>query len=246
MLTLRKGSVSKVRYVIRFAKEKDIKFISHLDLMRTIHRVIRRAGLPVEYSKGFNPHMNVSIAQPLSVGVYSKGEYLDIVLTEEVAEDLIINKLNNSAPPAIKFLQAIKVPESLPDGKKIPQVAAILEGALYKIKINYDDVELGYKDIESLLKKEEWTTIKKGKKGEKEVNIKSMVKEFKFNLEGNSIEIEALLACGSKENLSPDLLNSYIKANTRAVKENSFVEVERQEMYTLKEGRYVSIASYFQ
>jgi len=58
--------------------------------------------------------------------------------------------------------------------------------------------------------------------------------------------IEAMLACGSKENLSPDLLSSYIKANTRGVKENSFVEVERQEIYTLKKGKYVSIDSYFQ
>ena len=61
--------------------------------------------------------MNLSIAQPLSVGVYSKGEYMDIVLTEEVAEELIINKLNDSAPPAIKFLQAVRVPDAFPDGK---------------------------------------------------------------------------------------------------------------------------------
>ena len=57
MLTLKKGSVLKVRYLIKFSKEKDIKFISHLDLMRTIQRIIRRADLPIEYSKGFNPHM---------------------------------------------------------------------------------------------------------------------------------------------------------------------------------------------
>lgn len=245
MLTLRKGSVSKVRYVIKFAKESDIKFISHLDLMRTIHRVIRRAGLPVEYSKGFNPHMNVSIAQPLSVGVYSKGEYLDVVMTEEVAEDLIIDKLNGSSPLAIRFLEVIKVADSTADGKKIPQVASIIEAALYKIRIKYDDVEMGYKDLEDLLKQDQWNTIKKGKKGEKEVDIRRLVKEFKFKIEGSSIEIEALIACGSKENLSPDLLSSYIKANTKAVKENSFVEVERQDMYTLKEGKYVSVASYF-
>lgn len=246
MLTLKKGSVSKVRYVIKFTKEEEIKFISHLDLMRTIQRVIRRAGLPVEYSKGFNPHMNLSIAQPLSVGVYSKGDYLDTVLAEELDEDLIIDKLNNSAPPAIKFLQAIKVTKTFPNGKKVPQVASMLDGALYKIRINYEDVEKGYKDIENLLKKEEWVTIKKGKKGDKEIDIKKMVKEFNFNIKDTAIEIESLLACGSRENLSPDLLTSYIKSNTEAVKENSFVEIMRQEMYTLHEGKYISIASYFQ
>ena len=65
MLTLKKGSVFKVRYLIKYSKESEIKFIAHLDLMRTIQRIIKRSELPIEYSKGFNPHMAVSIAQPL-------------------------------------------------------------------------------------------------------------------------------------------------------------------------------------
>ena len=73
-----------MRYLIKFSKGEGIKFISHLDLMRTIQRIIRRSGVPIEYSKGFNPHMALSLAQPLSVGVYSDGEYMDIVLTEEI------------------------------------------------------------------------------------------------------------------------------------------------------------------
>ena len=84
----------KVRYVIKFTKGENIKFIGHLDLMRTIQRIIKRSGLPVEYSKGFNPHMALSIAQPLSVGVYSDGEYLDLVLTESLGVGEVIEKLN--------------------------------------------------------------------------------------------------------------------------------------------------------
>ena len=82
----------KVRYVIKFTKGENIKFIGHLDLMRTIQRIIKRSGLPVEYSKGFNPHMALSIAQPLSVGVYSDGEYLDLVLrdTEKKFPNLVM------------------------------------------------------------------------------------------------------------------------------------------------------------
>ena len=99
----------KVRYVIKFTKGADIKFIGHLDLMRTIQRIIRRSGLPAEYSKGFNPHMALSIAQPLSVGVYSDGEYLDLVLTEAVGVGEVLEKLNESAPPTIKFLHATPV-----------------------------------------------------------------------------------------------------------------------------------------
>ena len=49
--------------------------------MRTLQKIIKRSELPIEYSKGFNPHMAVSIAQPLSVGVHSNGEYMDVVLS---------------------------------------------------------------------------------------------------------------------------------------------------------------------
>ena len=73
-----------MRYLIKFTKEENIKFISHLDVLKTIQKNIRRAELPIEYSKGFNPHMSTSIAQPLSVGVYSCGEYMDMVLEREM------------------------------------------------------------------------------------------------------------------------------------------------------------------
>ena len=53
-----------MRYLIKFTKEQNIKFISHLDVLKTIQKNIRRAGLPIEFSQGFNPHMNTSIAQP--------------------------------------------------------------------------------------------------------------------------------------------------------------------------------------
>ena len=96
----------KVRYLIKFTKESNIKFISHLDLMRTIHRTVRRSGIKAKYSKGFNPHMIMSIAQPLSVGVYSESEYLDIELDEVISEKNVIDKLNLAAPSGIKFLDA--------------------------------------------------------------------------------------------------------------------------------------------
>ena len=58
-----------IRYLIKYTKESNIKFIAHLDLMRTAQKIVRRAKLPVKYSKGFNPHMAMSIAQPLAVGM---------------------------------------------------------------------------------------------------------------------------------------------------------------------------------
>ena len=97
-----------MRYLIKFSKGEGIKFISHLDLMRTIQRIIRRSGVPIEYSKGFNPHMALSLAQPLSVGVYSD-EYMDIVLTEEMNVADLLARLNEAAPPTIRFFEATPI-----------------------------------------------------------------------------------------------------------------------------------------
>lgn len=235
-----------MRYVIKFTKESDIKFIAHLDLMRTIHRVFRRAGLPVEYSKGFNPHMNVSMAQPLPVGVYSEGEYLDVVFTEEVEESLIQEKLNESSPQGIRFTKVIKVIEIRTENeKKLPQVAALLDGADYKITIPCSSTEHLEEDIKALIDKEQWVTLKKTKSGEKEVDIRPLVKEFKYSLRDNNLEIEALLACGSRENLSAELLKDYVKSKLRGVKEESFSTILRHDMYTSKGGKLVSIEDYY-
>ena len=126
-----------MRYLIKFTKEPNIKFISHLDVLRTIQRNIRRADLPIEYSQGFNPHMATSIAQPLSVGVYSSGEYMDMVLTREMNEEEIIKRLNETAPSGIKYISALAIPY-VEGQKKVPQAMAMIDAARYIIKIKYN------------------------------------------------------------------------------------------------------------
>jgi radical SAM-linked protein len=232
----------KVRYVIKFSKESDIKFVSHLDLLRTIQRVVRRTALPVEYSKGFNPHMNTALAQPLSVGMYSKGEYMDVVFTETVEESQIIDAFNKNAPSGIKLLDAVLVNEE--EGKKVPQCMAMVDAAKYVIAINYEDTSNLDSEIEELLKTEEWNILKKTKSGEKIVNIKPMIKNFSYSIDKQKLTIEALLSCGSRENLSADLLAQFIKSNTSSVKTDSFVDIMRIDMYVKAEEKFVPICDY--
>ena len=63
---------------IKFRKFGVMKFIGHLDMMRYFQKAIRRAGIDICYSGGFSPHMIMSFASPLGVGLTSDGEYLDI------------------------------------------------------------------------------------------------------------------------------------------------------------------------
>ena len=140
-----------MRYLIKFTKESNIKFISHLDLMRTLQKIVRRADLPMEYSKGFNPHMAMSIAQPLSVGVYSQGEYMDLVLSDEVDEKEMIEKLNSKSASGIKFIQAKKI-VNVEGEKKAPQAMALIDACRYIIKVSYENTSNLEKEIENLLK----------------------------------------------------------------------------------------------
>jgi len=113
--------------------------------MRTLQRIIKRSKLKVEYSQGFNPHMNTSLCQPLSVGVYSSSEYLDIYLEEKVKTIDIIDSLNNVSSKGIKFLYAEEVKDN------IKSSMAILSAAKYNIKIKYDDTENLEEQLQGLL-----------------------------------------------------------------------------------------------
>lgn len=207
--------------------------------MRTIQKIIKRAALPIEYSKGFNPHMTISIAQPLSVGVYSSGEYMDVVLKEEIDENEMKERLSNNVPSGVRIFEVIKV-KSLSD-KKVPQSMAAIEAAKYEIAIKYTDSSILEQELKKLPRLNEWNIIKKSKNGEKEVNIKPLIKEFKYKLEGNILKLQVLLSAGSKENLSPDLLGKFIKENTTGVNEEAFVDIERKEMYGLKNNKYIPL-----
>ena len=73
--------VSAMKYRVKFSKNGPVRFVGHLDMMRYFQKAIRRAGLPIKYSEGFNPHQIMSFAAPLGVGVTSDGEYMDIELS---------------------------------------------------------------------------------------------------------------------------------------------------------------------
>lgn len=232
-----------MRYLIKFTKESSIKFVGHLELMRTIHRIVRRSEVPVEYSYGFNPHIIMSLAQALSVGIYSKGEYLDLSLVETIPEEELIEQLNNSSTTGIKFLDALRI-ENVINEKKKPQAMAAVEMANYTIRIKCDDTSKIEEELAEVLKISEWNIIKKTKKGSKEVNIKPMLHKFQYKIIGDILEIKALLACGSVANLSPKALSDFILDNTNFCLNDSFVEIFRHDMLAAKKGKLVSLIEF--
>lgn len=233
----------RVRYLIKFTKGENIKFISHLDLLRTVQRVGKRSELPVEYSKGFNPHMAMVIAMPLSVGIYSDGDYIDLYLTEDIDCELVKNKLNENSATGIKFISVSKSP-IFENVKRLPQAMALLDAASYEIKIKYNDIINLEEDIKAFIEKEEYITLKKAKKTEKLADIKPLILEFNYEIKENILELNILIRCGSRETLSPALLANYLKENTRGVNEDAFTEIRRIEMYGYKNEELVPLCEY--
>ena len=106
-------------------------------------------------------------------------------------------------------MTATQIPPTEPNEKKMPQAMAMIDACRYTIKINYTSVEGLEEEVKALFEKNEWITLKKSKKAEKEVNIKEFIYEFKFWVKDEALVINTVVKSGSREHLSADLLAKY-------------------------------------
>ena len=96
---------------IKFRKYGALKFIGHLDVMRYFQKVMRRADIPIAFTGGFSPHMIMSFASPLGIGLESDGEYLDIELTEPIASREAVQRMNEAGVEGIEVLSLRQIAE---------------------------------------------------------------------------------------------------------------------------------------
>ena len=94
---------------IKFRKYGVMKFIGHLDVMRFFQKVMRRAEIPIAFTGGFSPHMIMSFANPLGVGVTSEGEYFDIELTEEIDMKAAVERMNQVMVEGIDVVNMVPI-----------------------------------------------------------------------------------------------------------------------------------------
>jgi radical SAM-linked protein len=102
------------RLRIRFSRGQELKFISHLDIMRLWQRALHRAGLPLAYTEGFSPHPKISLAAPLAVGVTSQAELADVFCSKWVSPHSFTAALSQQLPTGITILQVHMVAPTLP------------------------------------------------------------------------------------------------------------------------------------
>ena len=102
------------RLRVRFSRCEEIKYISHLDLMRLWERALRRASVPIAYSEGFTPHPRISLAAPLPIGVTSEGELMDVFLQRRLPLLSFIKAAGNRLPSGVDILEGHEVPPTMP------------------------------------------------------------------------------------------------------------------------------------
>lgn len=130
------------RLRIRFCRGQEVKFISHLDIMRLWQRALTRADISLAYSEGFSPHPRISLAVPLAVGVTSEAELMDIVMVKWVAAHSFTAAVSPQLPAGIEMLQVYQIPLNL------PSLQSLIRHAEYRVEI---ETEKGRKDTESAI-----------------------------------------------------------------------------------------------
>ena len=217
------------RYVIKFSKEGNIRYISHLDLLRLFKRSFKRAGIRLIYSQGFNPHPKMSFAQPLSLGYSSSGEYLEFDTTEPYPTEFIRESLGSIMPGGISIFSCSELPVT---GKTL---ASLTEAASYEVFIPLaPDVQ---KDIKAIVheyhSQDKILVMKHQRKTGKdlEIDIKPMIMSIEGMVCNNNIMITMRLSAGSTANLSPEMVLSSFSEYAKVPYDRAEVPIHRTELY---------------
>jgi radical SAM-linked protein len=186
---------SRIR--ITFREGEAVKYISHLDLLRAWERILRRAGLPIAYSQGFNPHPRMVIAMPLPVGCTGEREVIDVLLDSAVPADEVTASLASALPRGIEVLNAEEVP------LKDPALPSLIRKAVYHIAVSGVPAdEVAMRAAELMARDHLEVTFRR-----KHVDIRSLVEFLSWRAEGDVVLLEVTLLRDTRGRIGrPDVL----------------------------------------
>ena len=186
-----------MRMLAVFEKGERIRHIGHLDIQRSVQRGLRRSGLPVAYSNGFNPHILITFASALSTGACGKREIMDVTMAEEVSPEEFLEKMNRAMPPEMQLREARTLDQ------KHPALMASLRAAKYDLLIrNAEQAEKLAAAIPAMMARETVTAMRKTKTALKECDIKPLI----YDLKAEGQHILATLTLTEREACKPGML----------------------------------------
>lgn len=204
-----------------FEKNERVRHIGHLDIQRAVQRGLRRSGLPVAYSNGFNPHILVSFASALSTGSCGKKEIMDVRMAEDVNEEEFLIRMNAAMPPEMQLSAARAVDDHH------PALTACLKAGTYEMRFrNSAQADRLISAIEPMMMRETIPVMRKTKKGISEVDMKPLI----ISLRGEKTTLYATLTLTEKESCKPGMIIEGLK------KEAGIPENEEVGMLVIRTG----------
>lgn len=209
---------------IKFSKQGVMRFIGHLDIMRYFQKAMRRAHIDIAFTEGFSPHMIMSFAAPLGVGLTSDGEYMDIEIRTPVSSEDAIRQLNEVMVEGMKVLSFRQIEEGK-TGKAMSLVAA----ADYTVSFRpgYEPEGDWQSKLDEFIQKDSILVLKKTKKSEVETDIRPMI--YQLSVKDNKVHMT--LATGSAANLKPELVMSAFLKSEGLDLDPFALSVNRDEVY---------------
>lgn len=185
---------------LRFSKTGQAKYISHLDTNRVFSRAFARARINLWYTEGFNPRPYMSFSLPLSLGIESLCENVDIRITDDMTDDELKDKVNAVLPVGIRIVDVYD------DFMDCDQICF----SDYVYRFEFKDNDGALQKIKAVLASDEIMALKKGKQGRKrvlkETDIKQFISKYNISIRDNNIVLNIRLLAGVKKNLNPTLL----------------------------------------
>ena len=211
--------MDKIR--LRFKKTGRAVYISHLDLMHTLQRSFSRAGYELKYSEGFNPHPQISIALPLSVGAASYCEILDFKLKADADLEKMPAALTAAMPEGIEAIEAYEPARKASEIKWL-SIEGIME---------YDERDISeMRDaLERFYSAEEIVITKKTKRGMGETDIKPAIRELAFEPANDGVKVKAVISA-QEPTLNPELLVDALRQKCPEIAPD-FAKFTRLETY---------------
>ena len=198
----------------KFKKTGSLQYISHLDLVRTMHKIIVRAGLPLWYTEGFNPKPKMAFAAPLSTGTESVCEFMDLRLTEVMDGECAKNILNANMTEEMQVIEAYYPQSKLTD----------LKWLSYTVTVSGEGItEAIAKSCDEALGKSEIKLTKKTKSGEALVDIKPMIRSASAVYDNGNIRISCVLSSDSQSFLNPEYIIKYLRSEVGILSDESLL-----------------------
>ena len=221
-----------MRIGVKFSRLGMPKFISHLDVQSMFSRTLRRTGLPVRYSQGFNPHIVTSFASAMAVGLESRGEYMEFFTTAPVELEQVKELLCRALPGGFRVEAVGELEEP---GKKL---MALVEAAAYEVYPEENARELE-EALHALLAQEHCVITKMRKGKTREMDIRPLI--LHAEMAGDTILLR--LALSGSQSLSPFTLLETLARKTDSAFSGRVV---RKELYTLQDGNLKALDTLFQ